>query len=245
MTNTTFEAGSAHASAPPMSLVSRFIGIITSPKATFESVAAHPRWLGMIAVTTLIIALGVSAPLTTEGGKQSQLDQQVKFMEGFGMQIGDQQYAAMQQGMGRAAISSFIFTLIGGPIWSVIVAGILFGVFAVMGGQARFKQLFAVYVHSGVVMAASQLFLGPLNYFRQSMSSATNLGVFNIGAEGSFLARFLGMIDLFVIWWVVVLAIGLAVLYKRRTQPIAITLFSIYGVIIIVFASIMSMFGRS
>jgi hypothetical protein len=28
-----------------------------------------------------------------------------------------------------------------------------------------------------------------------------------------------------------VLAIGLAVLYKRRTQPIAITLFSIYGVI--------------
>ena len=30
------------------------------------------------------------------------------------------------------------------------------------------------------------------------------------------------MIDLFLIWQLFVLAIGLAVLYRRRTQPIAI-----------------------
>ena len=29
------------------------------------------------------------------------------------------------------------------------------------------------------------------------------------------------MIDMFLIWYVLVLAIGLAVLYRRRTQPIA------------------------
>ena len=39
------------------------------------------------------------------------------------------------------------------------------------------------------------------------------------------------MIDLFIVWWVIVLAIGLGVLYRRRTQPIAITLFGVYTVI--------------
>jgi hypothetical protein len=166
-------------------------------------------------------------------------------MENFGAQIGDQQYAAMQRAMRYAALQTFVSTLVVGPIMSVIVAGILFGVFAIMGGQATFKQLFAVYVHAGVVMAASQLFLGPLNYLRQSMSSATNLGVLRLADESSLVGRLLGMIDLFVIWWVVALAIGLAALYKRRTQPIAIALFSVYAVIILVVAGIMSTFGRS
>jgi hypothetical protein len=245
MANTSFEGGAAPASRPPMPLVSRFIGIITSPKATFEAVVAHPRWFGMLAVTTLIIAIGVSLPLTTEGGQQSQLDQQVRFMEGFGAQIGDEQYAAMQQQARYAAVSSFVFTVLAGPVLTLIGAGILFGVFAVMGGQATFKQIFAVYVHAGVVMAAAQLFLGPLNYFRQSMTSATNLGVLNLVDEASFAGRLLGMIDLFWIWFFVVLAIGLAVLYKRRTQPIAITLFAVYGVFALLLATVMNMFGRS
>jgi uncharacterized membrane-anchored protein len=51
------------------------------------------------------------------------------------------------------------------------------------------------------------------------------------------------MVDLFVIWWVFVLAIGLAVLYRRRTQPIALGLFSVYAVIAVVVAAIMSRMG--
>ena len=77
MANTSSEIG-APLSRPPMSLVSRFIGIITSPKATFEAVVAHPRWFGIMALTTVIIAIGASLPLTTEGGQQSQVDQQVR-----------------------------------------------------------------------------------------------------------------------------------------------------------------------
>ena len=40
--------------------------------------------------------------------------------------------------------------------------------------------------------------------------------------DGSFVTRLAGMIDLFVVWWVFILAIGLGVLYQRRTQPVAI-----------------------
>jgi hypothetical protein len=229
-----------------MGLVSRFIGVLTSPKATFEAVAANPKWLGMLVLTTLIVAVGVTLPMTTDAGRKAALDNQVQQMENFGMQVNDQMYADMSRRIAFAAYTTFISILIIGPVISVILAGILFGVFTLMGGQAHFKQLFAVYVHSTAVSALAQIFTGPLNYFRGSVSSATNLAVaLPMISEQSYLGRLLGMVDVFVSWWVIVLAIGLGVLYRRRTQPIAFTLFGIYAVIILVVAAIMSAFGRS
>ncbi len=63
--------------------------------------------------------------------------------------------------------------------------------------------------------------------------------------EGTFLAYLFGAIDVFLIWWVLVLAIGLAVLYRRRTQPVAVTLFVIYGVIALCYAGVRSWMGGS
>jgi hypothetical protein len=242
MANTTPESGATRA---PMGLLSRFFGIITSPRATYQAVVEHPRWFGMLALVTIIVAVGVTLPMTTEAGRQAALDSQVQQMENFGMQVTDEMYANMAKGMQFAMYQTFLSVLIVGPIVSFIVAGILYGVFAVMGGQATFKQLLAVYVHSTVISAVGQLFTGPLNYFRGSMSSATNLAVFlPMIDDQSFLGRLLGMVDLFLIWWIVTLAIGLGVLYRRKTQPIAIGLFALYLVIILCLAAIMSAFGR-
>ena len=61
-------------------------------------------------------------------------------------------------------------------IWAAM-AGMLFLVFGVFtGGRATFKQLYAVVVHSAVISTLGTLFVTPLNYFRESLSSATNLG---------------------------------------------------------------------
>ena len=247
MANSAVESGASPASQGSLSLISRFIGVVTSPKETFQAVIAHPKWLGMLALVTIIVAAGVSLPLTTEAGRRAQLDQQVDAMENFGVQVSDEMYAQMERGTSRAALTTFISILVIGPIMSLVLAGILFGVFtALMGGQASFKQLFAVYVHSTVITAVAQIFMGPLNYFRGSMSSATNLGVFlPMLDERSFIGRLLGMIDLFWIWWLILLAIGLGVLYKRRTQSIAYGLFGLYAVCIVLIAAVMSMFGRS
>jgi hypothetical protein len=247
MANSSTESGATPASHGSPSLLSRFIGIVTSPKATFEAVVAHPKWLGMLALVTIIVAAGVSLPLMTEAGRRAQLDQQVDAMESFGVQVTDEAYARMEQGTRMAAITTFISILVVGPLMSLIIAGILFGVFtALMGGQASFKQLFAVYVHSTAITAVAQIFMGPLNYFRGSMASATNLAVLlPMIDERSFLGRLFGMIDLFWIWWLILLAIGLGVLYKRRTQSVAYGLFGIYAVCIVLLAAGMSMFGRS
>jgi hypothetical protein len=88
------------------------------------------------------------------------------------------------------------------------------------------------------------VFSGIVNYFRGSMGSVANLGaLLPMLPEKSFAGGLLGMVDVFLVWYIVVLAIGLAVLYRRRTQPIAISLLSVYAVIAIVVALIKSRVG--
>jgi len=130
---------------------------------------------------------------------------------------------------------------VGIPVMMLVLSGILFAVFnGFLGGGATFKQLFSVAVHAGAVSIIQQLFVFPLNYARESMSSATNLAVFlPMLDETSFLARMLGMIDLFIVWWVIVLAIGLSVLYRRKLTSIVMSFFIVYGVIAVAVAAFM------
>ncbi len=234
------------ASAPaPKSLPARFIGVITSPRETFASVAAAPKWLGILALTTIIVAGFTALPMTTEAGRQAAIDQQVTQMQSFGFTVNDQMYEALEKGAGRMPYTTGLGVLVITPIFAVIVAGILFAIFnAALGGEATFKQVFAVLVHAGAISALSTIFSGTVNYFRGAIGSVANLGaLLPMLAENSFAGRLLGMIDIFLIWYVIVLAIGLAVLYRRRTQPIAISLLTVYAVIAIVVALIKSRVG--
>jgi hypothetical protein len=241
MANTSLETGSSPA---PLPLLSRVIGVITSPGDTFKSIVAHPKWLGVLLLTTVLGAVFAALPMTTAGGQQAAIDTNVKAMESFGVQVSDQAYTAMQQGAARMPYTTAGSVLFIVPIFSVILAGVLFGIFAISGGGATFKQVFAVYVHAAVISTVGGIFGGTINYFREAMTSATNLSVLlPMLEEGSFIARLAGFVDLFVIWWLCVLSIGLAVAYHRRTKPVAITIFSIYAVIALTVAGVMSMVG--
>ncbi len=239
MVNAATPTGQAPAD---MNVFARFIGIITAPRATFTSVVAHPKWLLMYLLTAVIMAIFAALPMTTEAGKQAVLDQQVSSMEAMGFEVTDETYEQMR---GRTAFATYQTAgaiLIGGIVWAAVLAAILWAIFnAAMGGDARYKQILAVLIHAGVISALGQLFTGPINYFRGSVSSATSLGaLLPMLDDQSFIGRLAGTIDIFIIWWVIVLAIGLGVLYRRRTQPIALTLFAVYGVIAIGIAAFMS-----
>jgi hypothetical protein len=228
------------ASSGPKSLAARIVGVLVSPRDTYADVALRPRWFGVLAVIVLIGATGVFALMSTDVGKTAAMDQQVRMMESFGMKLTDAQYARLEQGMSRAPYTGAIGQAVTLPLAAAIIAGILLGIFtALLGGDAKFKQVFAVVCHSGVVISLAQIFGLPLAYARESLSSATNLAVFlPFLDESSFAARFLGTIDLFQIWWIVSLSIGLGVLYRKRTAPIATTILGVYAVIAIVIAAI-------
>jgi hypothetical protein len=231
------------APAAPRSLVSRLIGVITAPKATFQSVVANPSWIGMLALLSITMAILVGGFLFTKVGQQAWLD--TATTSSFSGPVTDQQYEGMAKIAPYVGYFGVAQMLIGIPIICLITAGILFAVFnAAMGGTATFKQLFAVVVHSSAVSLLGQCYTVPMNYARGTMSSASTLGVLlPMVDETSLVGRLLGMIDLFLIWWMVVLAIGLGVLYRRKASPIAWSLLSVYAVIALVIAVIRSRMG--
>ena len=129
------------------------------------------------------------------------------------------------------------------PSSTLVIAGVAFAIFnGGLGADATFRQVFAVVAFSSVVTGLRTLFSTPLNYARESMSSPTNLAAaLPFFEDNTFGARLLGSIDLFLIWWIVSLAIGLGVLYKRRTAPIATTMLVVYGAIALTIAAVRSM----
>jgi hypothetical protein len=230
------------AAEAPKGLLARVVGVFVSPRATYAEVAARPRWLGALALSTVIVAGGFFIFLSTEVGQQAVIDQQAQFLESFGVKLNDAQQAQMESGAQYARYTTSIGQLVGIPLVAAVVAAILLGIFnALLGGDATFKQVFAVVSHAGFINALQVVFSLPLFYVRETMSSPTNLGVFApFLEENTFMARLLGSIDLFQIWATLSLAIGLGVLYKRRTAPIATTMFIVYFVIVTVIAAVRS-----
>ncbi len=116
-----------------------------------------------------------------------------------------------------------------------MIAVIYWAVFNIaMGGTASYKQVLAIATHSAVIRGLGVALGAPVQYPKGTMSST---GPFNLGVlapmldEKSFLSQFLGFIDPFTVWGIIVVSIGLSVLYKRKSGSIATILFVLYGLI--------------
>jgi hypothetical protein len=228
------------ATAPAKSLPARFAGVLFSPRATYADVAARPRWLGIFLLVFLVSGTAAAALMSTEIGRNAVIDRQIESSKAFGREPTQAQIDQFEKMAPYLAYITPVFQIVGLGLGCLAIAGVAFAVFnAFMGGDATFKQNFAIVAHSGVILAVLSLFTTPLAYARETLSSATNLGVFlPFLDESSFAARLLGSIDLVFIWWILSLSIGLGVLHRKRTGPIATTMFAIYVAIALVIAAI-------
>ena len=226
---------------PQPGIFARAFGVIFSPRETYALVASHPRAIGMLALITIVMAVSQFAFLSTELGQDIAFEQQVRGMEAFGMTVTDEMTAQIEQQMAVARYVNPISLVLFVPLLNAIVAGLLMVVFTMLlGGSATFKHVNAVTAHAGVIPVLQQLFALPLTYASGELSGA-NLGVFvPMLEEDSLAVLFLGSIDFFYLWWCISLAIGLGVLYRRRTGPIATGLILVYVVIAFLIALIRS-----
>lgn len=231
----TLSAGSG--AAPQQGLLTRVIGVIFSPREAFAAVVARPKWLGAVAIAVLISGAAQFALLSTEVGKELTLDQQVSAIEAFGVTISDDAYAAMEEGMENARYTGPIFTIIFTPLILLISAGILHVMFGLVGGgNGTYKQVYAISAHSAII-SSLQLVFTTIVTIAAGRAAGANLAVFTPTLEDTtFLYKLLSYIDVFYVWSTFVTAIGLAVLYKRRTGPIAMVLLGIYLVFAVLIA---------
>jgi hypothetical protein len=221
-----------------MGLAARVMNVFLAPREAYTAVAARPRALGVMLVVVLVMAAAQFVFLSTEVGRNATLDQQLNTVKAFGVTVTDQMVQQMQNRMEYAKYTGGISVAVVIPLLAAVVAGLLLMIFtAILGGGATYKQVFAVVAHSQLIGMLQQLFALPIVYARQEIVSPTRLAVFfPMLSDTGFLYYLLSVIDLFYIWSVVNLAIGIAVLYKRRTGPIASVLLGLYAVIAVIYA---------
>lgn len=228
-------------SAPaPMGLFARLFGVIFSPYQAYAAVAARPRWFGALAIGTLLTCAALFWMYSSEGVQRATLEQQVSVLEGFGVTVTDEAYDQMESRMAWSPYTTAASVLFGAPFVNALLAGLLLGVFnAIMGGNATFRQVFAIVSHAGFVSAVAQVISAPINYAREQITSPMRLNaLLPMFDEESAVGMFLGSIDLFIVWWLLSLAIGVGVLYKRRTGPIMTGFLGVFLAIVAVVTGI-------
>jgi hypothetical protein len=213
------------APAQPASLISRIIGVITSPRATFEGVVRNPKPAGILFVAALVMGLAVAGPQFTAAGREMVMNAQIESLS----RNGPPPPEAIQRIEMIAPflpyitmVSSIIFV----PIICLILGAVYWAIFnTVMGGTATFKQVLAIVTHSQVIRALAVLAGIPFMLSHPTMKFG---GPFNLSAlapmvdETSRLAKFLGNISVFDLWAAFVTATGLSVLYRKSIGSILI-----------------------
>src|SRR3954462_2606438 len=139
----------------PQGLLSRVIGVIFSPRATFERLVPVPRVIGAILLVGVVIALSQGIPQLTQSGKQAAIDSAVQQMERFrGRPVTDDEYAALQRQAPFRTYATFVFAPAGVAVSVLCFSAIYFVAFnVVLGGTGTFKQVASIAAHSGVISA--------------------------------------------------------------------------------------------
>ncbi len=220
------------------------VGVLRAPRATFAGIAAAPRWAGVLALTFTVTLVCNAALLETEVGRLALVDQWERTAIAFGQPVDDARYAAFQATSDSGIVYAAVSAVASGPLLVFGLSGLLFAVFNGLRGSASHRQVLAIVAWAGVILALRQLIAAPLNYARETLASPMTLNLFfTMLDEASPLARFFGVLDLFVVWWLCALAIGMSVLYRRRARPLVLGFIGAYFALAAVLALVMALSG--
>ena len=227
------------------SFAGRVLGIIRAPRQTMVLVAAAPSWLAVLAATFIVTFACGAVLLETEVGRLALVDQWERTALAFGQSVDDARYRVLEEASENGSVYAAVSALASGPLLVLGLSLLLFGLFnGLQRGQAQFRQLLAVVAHAGVILALRQVIAAPVNYSRETLASPTTTTMFfTMLDEASPIARFLGVIDLFVIWWAVVLALGVAAVYRRPARPLVLAFIGAYVALAAILAMVMALTG--
>jgi hypothetical protein len=221
-----------------LTIVQKIVGTFTSPAKTFASVDLSPTWIVPLA---LILAVNlVFVYFANDIILEETLVQQEEAMAERGMDPEkiDQAIAQVEK---WTPISIWVFTIIGPPIMLAIVSGVfLFVGNVILGGKTSFKKVLSVTAWSWLIFSLAGLVMLPLVLSQETMQISFSLATFmSEESKNTFLYLFLKKVEIFTIWWIAIYSIGLGVIYKAKTQKMAIAV----GVVYLIYAVVGSALG--
>jgi Yip1 domain len=229
--------------AEPQATISpfgRIIGVLFSPKPTFEDIARKPSWLLPVVISTL---LGIAATVA--------LNQRVNWREYLSEQFEKNPQTAQfapDQKEKQLDISAKLTTYVvyaagvfGSVLFAVIVGAVMMLAYNLLGGTgASFSQSLAIAAHTLVVGIVSTpifllvLFLRPKGTIDPNNPVATNLAAFLPEESAKWLVTLSKSIDIFSVWTLILIAIGFAAVNPRKLKGAKsyIIVFSVWGALV-------------
>jgi hypothetical protein len=193
----------------------------------------------------LAAATSQAVLFATGVGKLALVDQWERTALAFGQDVDDARYAGFHALSQHGPLYGAATAILTGPVLTVALAALVFAVFRGKGDRTvSYSQVLSVMAHASVIPAIRQILGAPISYARETTSSATSLGVWLPTLDqASPVARFMSALDFFVLWWVVLVAVGVSVLYGRRARPLAAAFVGVYAGLALLLAATMTALG--
>jgi hypothetical protein len=216
----------APASQPPLSEAARIVNTFIAPSKTFGDLRRSAAWwapfLLMVAISTVFVY--------TAGQKigfrkimETQMQAQPKSQARLERLPADQREDQMQKGAKVTQVISYLFPLITLLIW-LIIASVLFATFKfAAGADVSFKISLAIVIYAALPLMLKSLLsalsvvagISPDSFSFQN-PIASNPGYFMNPADNVFLYSLASAIDIFMIWTLVLTAIGFTCVSKVK-----------------------------
>jgi hypothetical protein len=221
----------ADAETPALSFPQRLLGIFISPRETLADVARKPDfWAPLIAVVLGTVA--VTETMLWKIGMERIVRMSLEQSGRASSMSPDQMDQAVRQGARIGGIFAHLGGVVGAPIGLLIIAGLgLLIANLIFGAQAKFKTVFSLVCYVdlvsllGALMALAVILFGDPDHFNPQNPVPANIGFFLDAREVSKpLYSLASSADIFTIWILILLGIGVSEATGGKVKPSSISL---------------------
>lgn len=224
------------------SQVQRIINTFVAPSKAFAGLDRSPRWWMawlLLSIITMGFMMAVSQRIGFDQVAQTVLnadESTVERMEKMPPEQREQEYSRVATFIKVTSYIAPLMTL----IYMAVVAGVMLGTFNFgLATSMRFMTMLAVvayswlpYIVSGVLSFVTLFIVDPAD-FRIDAPIASNLGALVDPASSPVLAKFLSGFDVFNIWVIVLMGIGVSANSKLKRSTAIFTVAAWYAVILL------------
>jgi hypothetical protein len=221
----------ADADTPAQSFPERLLGVFISPAETFADVARKPGFVAPL-IALMLGAIAVTETMLWKIGMERIVRMSIEQSSRASTMSPDQMDQAVRQGARIGGILAHLGGIVGPPIVLLIFAGLgLLIVNVIFGAQMKFKTVFSLVCYANLVsllssvMAVAMILFGDPDHFNAQNPVPCNVGFFLNPREVSKPVYALASsADIFTIWILILLGVGLSKGTGGKVKPLSISL---------------------
>jgi hypothetical protein len=198
-----------------MNFFQRFSGVFLSPGKVFEYLKVKPDFL--IPLTIALLISVISAYMFYDIAITDQIE---RIEQNDNIPAERRDAIIDQMEAGKEGTQRLISTFVLAPLAVLVIYLLVSAIFlfignVLLGGKAKYKQILSVYSYSYlIVIFLASLLKAPLIMAKGTVKIQMSPAVFfDADQISTALYNFIGSFDIFVIWFLVVFAIGFSTIY--------------------------------